>query len=663
MGFLHHSVKQMMKNIIWVIPAMVALSGIAAAQKQTTTFYVATDGNDAGQGTASDPFQTLAKARLAVEDALQAGLRNVTVVLRGGTYRLDEPLVFGTADSPSTGGQVTWESAPGEKAIISGGVEVPASAWHKCVTNDDVCAGGKNNVWQASLSGSEYPDDFREVYVNDQHATKARGPIHELGPVDATGYKPHPAPWTVNWQNGQLVISDGVDRSHWSNISDMEFSWSAAWNQSYCGVASISSTAPYTLTIMNPCGADLNSYTFPFWPWWGTTGNANVTAPTWLANAKELLPVCDTGTPVKSKYPPGQRGCWYLDKLAHFLYYTPTTPDMAGSTVYVPKLEHLIQFVHAANIKFSRLTFSYSTWLEPNEPTGHVALQGGYTCLTGSPNDVNGCDLDHGSPLGAAIVGRGNNIEFSHNLFTHLAARAVLARSGSRDWTFYANVFRDNGAGSIQYGENDDRDATGNDQTAHLVFKDNLVEAPFQYPGGGPFQPYGIEAFIDHNEIDGDQAVAAINVAWGWWPKNGPGINYARDNVISNNKIVNACNWYLDCGAIYTNGGQYGTVVVGNYVDGVIHGKGGCFYTDDGSQDITIENNVCVNPFSNFFLAPWKSVQRIQVRNNWTTTLKYESSGQVTMSNNSLFNAASPPAQVTAIINNAGIEHDVTPGP
>jgi hypothetical protein len=57
-------------------------------------FYVAPNGNDAHPGTKAEPFATLERARDAVRHinrAMQVQ-EDMVVVLRGGTYRLNDTL-------------------------------------------------------------------------------------------------------------------------------------------------------------------------------------------------------------------------------------------------------------------------------------------------------------------------------------------------------------------------------------------------------------------------------------------------------------------------------------------------------------------------------------------------------------------------------------------
>ena len=91
----------------------------AAPDRQAPAdFYVAPHGADAWSGTRPEPnadktdgpFATLARARDAVRRLKAPGTntRPVTVLIRGGEYRLTEPLVFGPEDSGAKGRPVTY---------------------------------------------------------------------------------------------------------------------------------------------------------------------------------------------------------------------------------------------------------------------------------------------------------------------------------------------------------------------------------------------------------------------------------------------------------------------------------------------------------------------------------------------------------------------------
>ncbi len=58
------------------------------------SLHIAPDGDDDGPGTRDKPFATLERARQAARERTSAPAAPITVVLRGGTYYLTEPLVL-----------------------------------------------------------------------------------------------------------------------------------------------------------------------------------------------------------------------------------------------------------------------------------------------------------------------------------------------------------------------------------------------------------------------------------------------------------------------------------------------------------------------------------------------------------------------------------------
>jgi hypothetical protein len=107
-----------------ILPAVLANTGVAAADTTPgpLTIVVSPSGSDTAPGTAARPLRTLAAAQPRARLAAQS--RDVTVLLRDGTYQQDTPLVFTAQDSGRPGHPVTWTAAPGEHPVVSGGIRV-----------------------------------------------------------------------------------------------------------------------------------------------------------------------------------------------------------------------------------------------------------------------------------------------------------------------------------------------------------------------------------------------------------------------------------------------------------------------------------------------------------------------------------------------------------
>jgi len=107
--------------MVWVLALLLGAVPLSA---QSADFFVAPGGSDTGAGTLAAPFATLDRARLAVQQLKQASpgrLAPVTVMLRGGTYYLNAPLVFTAADSGTSTMGIVYQAYPGETPVISAG--------------------------------------------------------------------------------------------------------------------------------------------------------------------------------------------------------------------------------------------------------------------------------------------------------------------------------------------------------------------------------------------------------------------------------------------------------------------------------------------------------------------------------------------------------------
>jgi hypothetical protein len=109
---------------------MLQLSALFLAGFALTIFsaeiYVAPFGNDTNDGSISSPLATLAAARDRA-DTLKSGATPVTVFLRGGTYYLSAPVVFGPSNSGTASAPILYSAYQSEKPVLSGGIKVTPS--------------------------------------------------------------------------------------------------------------------------------------------------------------------------------------------------------------------------------------------------------------------------------------------------------------------------------------------------------------------------------------------------------------------------------------------------------------------------------------------------------------------------------------------------------
>ena len=99
----------------------------SAVETTSADFYVGGNGRDGWSGRFAQPnaaltdgpFATLGRARDAVRELKKHSARkNLVVRIRGGTYRLQETLVFSLEDSAPNGGTITYAAYPHEEPIF-----------------------------------------------------------------------------------------------------------------------------------------------------------------------------------------------------------------------------------------------------------------------------------------------------------------------------------------------------------------------------------------------------------------------------------------------------------------------------------------------------------------------------------------------------------------
>ncbi len=144
----------------------------SVAGGQSAKFFVGPGGDDGNPGTAERPFATLVRAQQAVR-ALGQG-HGATVRLQGGTYYLDQPLVFTSADSGSADAPVVFAAAAGQTVVVSGGRRLQLD-WRPY----------RDGIFQAAT-----PDglEIDQVFVDGQRQPMARYPNFDPQVAIYNGY-------------------------------------------------------------------------------------------------------------------------------------------------------------------------------------------------------------------------------------------------------------------------------------------------------------------------------------------------------------------------------------------------------------------------------------------------------------------------------------------
>jgi hypothetical protein len=664
------------------------------------------DVSPTGSGTACTSATpcALTQAQTLVRSMAPAMQGDIVVKLADGTYRLTAPLVFTAADSGMNGHTITWEAAAGAHPVLSGGT---------AVTGWTLSDSGKN-IWKAAAPGGFAT---RQLYVDGKIATRARSSSISRSDMTFTA-----SGWTFT--NSKLAFLNNL-----ASPGRAELNIIGSWTNRYSAIQSVKNG---TVTMAQPAW-DENTWGYD------TVQSPYRQGPIYAENDLSLL---------------DQPGEWYQDTTAGALYYIPTSgQDMSKVDVELPQLQVLLivggacpsgtgsggvcvppptgnptQAVAYAppaagdpyaqpahDLVFSGLTFSHTSWLQPNtdgfadQQTGGFLVGPRSNFPGGGQSPVFEAARPHWSQMPAAVqVSAAKNVSFLRDRFVSLGevglgigndadAHASGVGLGANGVTVTGCVFSQIAGGGIVVGgikawahhPCGDKVCAAGDPGSRLIdqnitITDNLVhDVGIDYRDfAGVMFTYTQGVVVSHNELY-NLPYSGIATGLGWGTNDAGGNNdyktratgnlyqyqplYANGTVAKNNTVswnyVHLMQLQMnDGGCHYNLSANPGTTVTQNYCEGKGSGLSGTIwgeYEDEGSAYVTMTKNVYAN-FGAYVTANWNASNNtghLTFTNNWGPSANPGLAGPGnTVSGNVAITGDNFPADAQTIVSGAGLE-------
>ena len=494
---------------------------------------------------ADGPVATLWRAQeiLSASRHLPPSKRLCTVMLRSGTYELENTFCLTEEDSGTEELPIIYRSYPGERATISGGRRV--TGWTTKVVNGQSC-------WAVELpevlTGDWY---FTQLFVNGFRRFRPRLP--RSGFFHFTDQRPEDFKGgLVRKGNGPThAFAHPADLGDFTNPADMKLIMYTAWYETHHRVRSIDSRAGRIEFQSRGFGE-------------GYTGQ---TSRYILDNVFEAM---------------DSPGSWYLDRSKGTLYYIPfPNESIQKSSVVAPRLSTLMRMKGRPGhplgwIRFEGIHFEHSQWDYPADCAG----------------SLQAAEL----VPGAIELQWAEHCGFYDCTISKVAQYALDFGRGCHSNAVVGCVLSDLGAGGVRVGHEDLPAVEG---VYDAIPSESLVKpaatliADCTIRDGGKLFPSAVGVWIGNageNKIRNNHiynlSYSGISCGWIW----GYAQTRAIGNVIDGNHVHHIASDDLlhDLGGIYTLGRQPGGRIRRNLIH---HVGGNGVYLDEGSSELIVEKN------------------------------------------------------------------------
>lgn len=553
-------------------------------------FVSATNGNDKASGSKEAPLKTLEQALKQAREWRRLGSSNaeggINIIMSGGVYRLYKPLFIRPEDSGTANSPTIIRSADGERAVISGGIEV--KGWRKGFDDPRLPAEVRSKVWvaDAPMNGNRIVET-RQLWADGHKAMRA----------SQFAYGVMERMKAFNTDDESITIP--TPKTDLSRARQLEMTVHQRWAIAILRVKEMKNLGNGLTKVWFHQPESQIEFAHP-WPQPVIDGDRG-SSSFCLTNAAELL---------------DEPGEWFQDYPSGRIYYYPEDgKDPNRMDITVPLLETLMNIGgtrerHVSNIRFENIAFEHSAWRRPLHE-GHVTLQGGFRFIDGykltEPGLPHKVELENQAwiarPEAAVTAQFADSIGFSSCTFSHIGATAVDLAYAVSSSDISSCVFTDIGGTAIMagwFGEQGFethipyKPAIDSDMCNRLtIARNTITDAANEDWGCGAVSA----GYVRDTDISGNTIshvnYSGICVGWGWTAHE----SGMRNNRITDNSISDYARQLYDVGGIYVMSNQPGSVISGNTISMpypapyATNDRAFCIYFDEATDGYTVSNN------------------------------------------------------------------------
>ncbi|MHC4122595.1 MAG: right-handed parallel beta-helix repeat-containing protein [Planctomycetota bacterium] len=520
---------------------------IFMVQAQAVDFYVSPKGSDDNPGTEKKPFVTIQKAKDAVRNLKKIKTDcGITVLIRGGTYNLDESLTFTPEDSGTKDCPIIYQAYPNEIPVLNGGQKIVG--WKHLKQEKFIDPKAKGKIWTATV-----PEGWEISLISID------------GKIMQRSITPNTDKWD-DWpiakmgeNKKQLILPKDMIKK-WTNFSDIQINylptpWSK-WNHYLKSVEKINDN---TVTLKEPVFPSMMLETakkFPF-------------------RIENTIEGIDT---------PGE---WCIDTKNNRVYLWPLENlNFKKVIVSAPRLENIVVFQGNEN---------------KEKTVEHIRLQGlvvqgavnfGITFSRARDCLIDSCKVSLLNGTGIYIGEHTKNIKISNCkiAFCGYSGISLIGSRLAKEKTNQENIIQNNEVckcGLIKWS------SPGIKINAHKnIIRNNLL---YDMPYSG-IQAGGVRFRFIYELTKTPKSPKAVNICWDDIDNNDMTIygikKYVNgENLIENNIVHDTMKQLDDGGAIYCHGSHH-NIVRNNVVFRTHNEDSHAIYFDDDEMFSTMENNL-----------------------------------------------------------------------